>query len=386
LRALVLDGKAKYRAVQDKCAQIVKINCSDMTTFALWWGEETENNLRALMFDSLFLYVGCHTAPAGVIRLIMRDVFTEVVEAPEPDPLFVVPVLVIRYFPVIGDQIDIAVTGDVSGSLADVRRHTVRATEGLIQAMETGSTYHGYKDPEAQPSLDYQIVGTIEFLEPVPITNKFYLGLPVADYNAIMERVDIQHWVEEVGVKEVWLWTYHDDVLGIWESNMAGPYGDISNSDRDPTDMPVLSKTYTVYNFNYGRGASETVEDHIHQIEAVLRHINPSLFWGKFVGPAGALRCGWAHFPPNGEEDYDWANPKSVWTDIEDWDPDGIGPTQFMNCTRWNCYSLDWFIYWMQNLPGRDNGLSYQGHPLTNWWIFIGDFDNSMANQLDLIE
>ena len=74
-RALVLDGKAKYRAVQDKCAQIAKINPSDMSIVATWEGTETETNLQALMFDSLFLYVGLHTAPAGVIRMIMRDVF-----------------------------------------------------------------------------------------------------------------------------------------------------------------------------------------------------------------------------------------------------------------------------------------------------------------------
>ena len=27
----------------------------------------------------------------------------------------------------------------------------------------------------------------------------------------------------------------------------------------------------------------------------------------------------------------------------------------------------------MQNLPGADNGLSYKGRRLTNWWILLGD-------------
>jgi hypothetical protein len=166
---------------------------------------------------------------------------------------------------------------------------------------------------------------------------------------------------------------------------MAGPYGDISNSDRDPYDLPVLSKTYTVYHYNYQRGPSEAVEDHIHQIEAVLRHIDPHLFWDKFVGKPGEGRCGWAHYPPNGERDYDWANPKYVWTDIEDWTPDGIGPQKRMNCRRWNSDSLTWFIYWMQNLPGLNNGLTYRERPLTNWWIFIGDFDAAMDAKLGLV-
>jgi hypothetical protein len=201
-----------------------------------------------------------------------------------------------------------------------------------------------------------------------------------------MERVNVRHWVEERGVKEVWLWGYHGGVIDLWESNMAGPYGDISNSDCDPTDLPVLSQTYTVYHYNYERGPSEAVEDHMHQIESVLKYVDYALFWGKFVGQPGAWRCGWAHYPPNGERDYDWANPHYVWTDIEDWTPEGTGQKKRINSTRWNGDSLTWFIYWMQNLPGANNGLTYRGRPLTNWWAFIGDFDNVMAAGLGLVD
>jgi hypothetical protein len=123
----------------------------------------------------------------------------------------------------------------------------------------------------------------------------------------------------------------------------------------------------------------------MHQIEAVLRHVDPHLFWDKFVGKPGEGRCGWAHYPPNAERDYDWANPTYVWTDIEDWTPDGTGQKQHINCRRWNCDSLTWFIYWMQNLPGRNHGTTYRGRPLTNWWRFIGDFDSAMASGLGLV-
>jgi hypothetical protein len=207
----------------------------------------------------------------------------------------------------------------------------------------------------------------------------------MTDYNAIMNRIDIRRWVEERGVKEVWLWGYHGGVIDLWESNMAGPYGDISNSDRDPHDLPVLDKTYTVYHYNYGRGPSEAVEDHMHQIEAILRHIDSHLFWDRFVGRPGEGRCGWSHYPPNAERDYDWANPNYVWTDIEDWIPEGTGQKQQFNCQRWNRDSLTWFIYWMQNLPGANHGLMYRGCPLTNWWVFIGDFDGVMRKGLGLV-
>jgi hypothetical protein len=302
-----------------------------------------------------------------------------------PADVYLIPTLVIRYFPAKNGRIDRAVTGDVGAPLEAIRRHTEKTTQRVVEALETGSIYHGYKDPTALPSLQYQLVETIEFLEPLPTYAKPGHRVPMTDYNAIMRRVDIRQWVEERGIKEVWLWGYHGGVIDLWESNMAGPYGDISNSDRDPHDLPVLGQTYTVYHYNYGRGPSEAVEDHMHQIEAVLRHINRPLFWDKFVGQAGEGRCGWAHYPPNGARDYDWANPNYIWTDIEDWTPEGTGPKQRLNCTRWRGDSLTWFIYWMQNLPGANNGLTYQGRLLTNWWTFIGDFDRAMAKGLGLV-
>jgi hypothetical protein len=304
-----------------------------------------------------------------------------------PDEVFTIPVLVVRYFPVKGAFIDIEITGDVGGPVAQIRHHTIQTTERVIHTLETGSIYHGYKDPTALPSLRYQIVDAVEFLKPLPTWhNPRYPHIPMTNYNLIMEQIDIRTWVEERGIKEVWIWGYHGDKVGLWESNMAGPYGDVSNSDRELNDLPVLNKSYTVYHYNYQRHTSEAVEDHMHQIEALLNHIDRDMFWNRFVGRVGEGRCGWSHYPPNGLKDYDWQNPRHIWTDIEDWNPEGTGPKKRMTCTRWNCDSLTWFTYWMQNLSGRSNGLSFLGRRLTNWWMFIGDFDKAMTSGLGLVE
>jgi hypothetical protein len=170
---------------------------------------------------------------------------------------FEVPVLVAGYFPVSGGRIDARVTRDVHAPLDDIRRHTQETTREVAQALETGSTYHGYKDPSARPSLHYRVIETVEFLKPLPTYSKPGHKVPMTDYHAIMDELDVRHWVEERGVKEVWLWGYHGGVIDMWESNMAGPYGDISNSDRDVGDLPALSRTYTVYHYNYQRGTSE---------------------------------------------------------------------------------------------------------------------------------
>ena len=100
----------------------------------------------------------------------------------------------------------------------------------------------------------------------------------------------------------------------------------------------------------------------------------------KIVRPG----CGWAHYPPNARQDYDWGNKRYVETDMEDWKPDGTGKRQRMNCDRWQGDSLKWFVYWMQNIPGAGNGMTYDGRPLRNWWIFIGDFDNAMKKRVKL--
>ena len=181
---------------------------------------------------------------------------------------------------------------------------------------------------------------------------------------------------------------------------MASRFGDVSNSDRDANDLPVLKRTYTVYHYNYQRGVSEAVEDHMHQIEVVLNHLDGGdrippdqwpqlLFWGRFVGSDGSGNivrpgCGWAHYPPNGECDYDWANPRYVETDMDDWKPDGSGQKTRLNCQAWGGDSLRWFVYWMQHLPGLNNGLSFQDKPLNNWWVFIGDYDLAREKGLGL--
>jgi hypothetical protein len=40
----------------------------------------------------------------------------------------------------------------------------------------------------------------------------------------------------------------------------------------------------------------------------------------------------------------------------------------------------------MQHLPGPDNGLTFEGKPLNNWWIFIGDYDLAKQQGLRLVQ
>lgn len=326
------------------------------------------------------------TDEESVAQTLTERSFSQEAHSNRDEAHWEIPVLLLHYFPLRNGHIDRAITGDVDAPLDQIRRHCQQTTQQVIDALEAGSIYHGYKDANAKPSLRYRIVDSLEFQEALPTWHKPGHRVPMTDYNALLQRVDIRTWVLEKGVKEVWIWGYHGGVIDLWESNMASHWGDISNSDRDLYDLPLLEQSYTVYHYNYQRGPSEAVEDHMHQNEAIFRHIDPHLFWDRFVGKPGEGRCGWAHYPPNGVRDYDWRNPSYVETDIEDWRPDGGGQKIRINCDRWHGDSLQWFIYWMQNVPGADNGLSFRGRPLTNWWQLIGDWDGAMEKRAGLVE
>lgn len=313
-----------------------------------------------------------------------------------------IPIVVVNYFPKVGDMVDKSITGDVGGTYAALKAKCERLTNLTMASLDEGSRYHAYKDPTAKPSLHYVLAGSYEFNEGVPTLPKVGSEAPMTDYQSIMKRIDIAKWVEKKGVKEVWIWGYDGGKVRLFESNMSSPYGDVSNSSRDESDLPKLTKTYTVYHYNYGRALSESLEDHTHQIEALLngadgRDTTPAekwpdlLFWGKFVGSDEShklvttpLRCGWTHYAPNSEKDYDWANPRFVESDIEDWHPDAPGKTQRISSDRWAGDSVRWKIYWMQNIPGANNGLTYKGKALRNWWDFVSDWDLSRREKWTL--
>ena len=303
---------------------------------------------------------------------------------------YTIKVLDLSYIPTINGYVDISQTGDWQNTNINALITNINNLRtGLINTLNIGSTYHHYKDPYAARSLDYQIFEKKIFYTPVPPSTKYQgMGAPSADHLKILNDLNICDYVENKNIKQVWIWMYHTDTVAPIESNMAGPYGDISNSYRDD-DLPHCAKTYTVFDYNYGRSYSMAVEDHTHQIESILREVDYNLFWNLFVGPNGGGRCGWTHYPPNGRYDYDWNNENTVSSDCEDWKPDQTGQKKTVNCLTWstNPYACDndeglsFKSWWMQNIPGKNNDLYYNGRKLKNWWMYIGNFDTAMISK-----
>lgn len=346
----------------------------------------------------------------------------------------IIPVLVIRFLPTAdGVNLDASKVPDF-WSLGEITLEDMKSKIDLLDKrikfmLEEGSKYHGYKKPNAKPMVGYKVVEYITVYEQSPAGKIRFTdenGFPVygIDYFKIFERFDVEHYVNDLGVKHIWLWDapldsswpiyksnpeFFDpaDFRGPPESNMSSPTtGDVSNSYQDNTDLPVYDHTYIVFGNNFRRDQKEAVgHNYGHQLERMFRYIDlkdnnqEDLFWQKFVGADENLnfmmgRCGWSHMPPNTTEDYDYDNTTLVESDIEGWRPDGSGEKKLVNVDTWNGQTYNWpagtgditnwrertETYWqlykMQAFPGAEANIPYQGdYLISDWWNIFANWD-----------
>jgi len=341
---------------------------------------------------------------------------------PAADHLWEVPVAIVRYLPT-NDGVHLpGESFEMEETLQSIRDRVDVADKQVKFTLEEGSRFRGYKTPAAKPSLGYRVVKIVTIYEPMPASN-WPAGTDfIPDYHSMLERIGGRELVEITGVKEFWVWGHPAGGISQPESNMSSPItGDISNSWREE-DLPVYNRSYVVYGYNYLFGEENAIHNHGHQLEAILSHINwtrdldisnRELFWQKFagrneLGQAIAGRCGWTHSPPNTTVEYLYDSPDVVESDIEDWTPSGTGQKTMVSVSTWRDQSYAWpdgevpsdrasanfYLYWMQAMPGRDNGIR---HPeadspelgqatLNNWWSFTGDWDAYATNGPGLVK
>lgn len=277
-----------------------------------------------------------------------------------------IPVLVLKYFPLDSSDHSKLDRNIIGGDLGDInltstRQKVARLNTDLMNALEMGGKV-----------FDYRIFFEKEFLKEVPI--EMGGGSRPADHVKMLtgSGFNICNYVENFGVKEVWVWMYHSNVAYPVESYQVGPFGGIGNGYMN---LPVCKKTYTVYDYNYGRGLGEALEDHSHHIEILFRAANSDIF-NKFVGGSTApFACGWVHCPPNVMNDcnnhqYDWKNETVVQSTC-------TGSLTNVSCHTWDGASctdnggVNFKVWWMQNVPSK-------------WWVWIGDYDKARGAGLGL--
>lgn len=334
-------------------------------------------------------------------------------EAANREAIMTIPVVIVAFLPTKGDSsLDDSITG-MRTSLSGIKDRI--ETQAIVARwmLEEGSKFHGYKNPSAKPSLTYPVKSVYLVYSDIPKRptgpeNK--TNWP--DYGRIIEQIGGKNWVNESGVKEFWIYHWHNEGSNIIESNMASPNSpDVSNSWLE-NDLPIYEKTYVVYGLNFGREASMHVHNVGHQVERALSYANQrqdgntELFMQEFSGydkdgkMAGG-RVGNCHFPPNATADYDYFNAAPRQSDIENWAPYRDNPKKPVSNLTWESIpykfpkgltrkhawvgaDAHWYIYWFQNIPGRDQQIPHPRGHLTNWWRFIGDWDASMISKLGL--
>ncbi len=347
--------------------------------------------------------------------------------------LWEIPVVIVEFLPTAdGVNLDVTKNPDFytlgETTLDALEKRILDFAKRRKMGIEQGSRFRGYRDPLAAPSLGYRVVDHIIVYELTPASTKRgrEAGGPYyPDFFKIFARLKLDQLITEKKVKEVWIVesgmdagypSYNpaihkqEDFRTNWESNMSSPTtGDVSNSDRDPNDLPVLGHTYVVYTFNFRRTQAEAIHNVGHQLEALLSYVNQrqdgdlNLFWHQFVGQNAQNqfitgRAGWTHMPPNTTTDYDYLNPTLVSSDIEDWRPDASGSKKSVNVSTWGSLTYpwpgaadfeqraetQWYVYWMQNFPGRSNQIRRGTNWMTNWWAFTGDWDAAIRSGLGL--
>ena len=337
-----------------------------------------------------------------------------------------VPVVIINYLPTInGLELDRnrtqdSVGQDMTGSFYTLDRAKIKTLKDKIiekNAIEEGTRYHDYNTNKVSQYIDIDVVAYINVYE----MNYNYIGVSSnykrpwwnLDYNELMTRINLKKYVEDLGVKEVWLTTFPREQgylsYNVDESNMASPLtGDISNSYRLQNDLPIFNKTYVMYGFNGWRGVPEDLHNRGHQLESQLSYVDNSTWWGKF---AKTGRSGWTHMTFNTIKHYDYAKDSLVSTDIMTWKPSG-GTYIYLNKDSWvnktyvfesqiggmssNSaglsgtvnYSTDpqvkRVIFWWQSVPGYNNGILDGSTKVNNWWDIFYNWDDAIKNKTKL--
>jgi hypothetical protein len=199
------------------------------------------------------------------------------------------------------------------------------------------------------------------------------------DYQAILTGLNVLPRVASREIDEVWMMAFPQ--AGFYESTMCGAGAFWCNSQ--PQAWSAGSKRrFVVMGFSYERGVGEMLHSFGHRAESILQKT-----FAKTTGAAnlyqrfarydkeapGQAGVGTIHFPPNGERDYDYTNPRQVPSSCYDWYnfPAFKNDVRLVDASEWGGGDMrSLHKWWLSHLPkvaGRTSGVA------NNWWQYIMD-------------
>jgi hypothetical protein len=203
-----------------------------------------------------------------------------------------------------------------------------------------------------------------------------------ADYPRTFADFGVLPRIDSGEIDEVWF--FGGPYFGYNESAMAGPGAFFINGavyDKVPSKRP-----FAIMGWNYERGVAEMLHNLSHRTESTMSRVyggwkaeELTSNWARFAanlkqsGQAGAGNC---HYPPNGEKDYDYDNPREVDSTADDWlaYPNLTGKTTRVSRESWGGpdYHRNYMRWWFTRLP-RAPGTNRDGK-LNNWWRYVFEF------------
>jgi Tol biopolymer transport system component len=211
------------------------------------------------------------------------------------------------------------------------------------------------------------------------------------DYRTIIRNYDLARKRDRGEVDEVMI--NGAPYFGYWESLMVGKNGYWCNSS--PLKRSANAMLFVIIGWNYERW---TITGHAygHRAESIMTKVydgwstnGDATIWDRFGWNIGQTTIssiygiGSAHYPCNGDSDYDYGNAQTVTSYAPDWlnnFPSFTGETASVNRNTWgsvpNGYEPNYFKWWYQHMPHVDGRNTLDGiDRLNNWWGYIEDFN-----------
>ena len=201
------------------------------------------------------------------------------------------------------------------------------------------------------------------------------------DYESIIDQFNIIERINRNEMDEVWLFGF--PYAGFYESRMVGPGSFFCNAP--PLDIyNHCLRRFVIMGFNYERGVGEMLESMGHRAEFTMSQVfrndhSESNLWRKFCRiektHPGRSQVGTVHFAPNSRRDYDWGNPRPVFSFSDTWFnfPDLDGEKRRVDCRDWGNGDIRLHhLWWFEHFPhfnGMMDGIS------CNWWDYVLDPD-----------
>ena len=276
-------------------------------------------------------------------------------------------------------------------------------TDRMIE--DARATSHGYVDYRVVEKIDYD--GFTTFRNGFTYDEETFLEMWEKDrskanpgmtsFQWLFEKFDLARKIEEKDVREIWLWGAPYMAWDELHYKIPGdkiPYQTDNPWFYRPYDIPDAGRTIWIMGWNYERGEGEMLESYCHRIESVLsitvgkgvwdHKRNGDNVWNRFTRVdkdfPGESEVGSVHYAPNSDSDYDWSNPREVWTYADDWltYPDLPRKKKLLNARTGGWEGIvGHHLWWMTRIPHRPG--TTDGF-YNNWWQYIVNYDEAIAN------